>query len=208
MAALRDQHRVGTLFAAPESPHEAVGHAIYAHRGRMVYRDELSQFTRIDDLLDPDEIGVIAHDVADPDVTPACGPLRQSAGIRRAFGRWASRAVRRSPPRWPACRARSACPRESRSARHRPTGAARRRGGSRRSIATARVRICGDGLPAQRVELHDACKLQPFGVSDGVFEVFVRAVARSDGDDPDGTIAWVGSVHLFSVRFNSRDAGR
>lgn len=33
----------------------------------MVYRDELSQFTRIDDLLDPDEIGVIAHDVADPD---------------------------------------------------------------------------------------------------------------------------------------------
>ena len=68
--------------------------------------------------------------------------------------------------------------------------------------------FCGDGLPAQRVELHDACKLQPFGVSDGVFEVFVRAVARSDGDDPDGTIAWVGSVHLFSVRFNSRDAGR
>lgn len=27
----------------------------------------MSQFTRIDDLLDPDEIGVIAHDVADPD---------------------------------------------------------------------------------------------------------------------------------------------
>lgn len=175
----------------------------------MVYRDELSQFTRIDDFLDPDEIGVIAHDVADPDdhappagrfgnlpafVEPLGDGLLEQYVVARLDGQHAGLEVRVLGSRDQHGIGRPGLPEEETVV----VEALRRR----------ESEFCSHSLPTQRVELHDACKLQPFGVSDGVFEVFVRAVARSDGDDPDGTIAWVGSVHLFSVRFNSRDAGR
>ena len=199
MAAFRDQHRVGDLLASPHAADESVRGAVESHGDQVADGDDFAQFARVDDLFDPDEIGVITQDVAHADDHSfAAGRLFDSAAFGKGLcDRFFEQHVVTGLDGFHA------------GFEMLVLGGGDQHGVGREGIFEKTVVVretplrlqpesLGGRAAAYFVDLHHTREFQPFGVPDCVFEVFVGAVPGSDGNDRNRFRVCT-DVHSFEV---------
>lgn len=70
----------------------------------------------------------------------------------------------------------------------------------RKTMLGSDSELVGQRFPTQRIGFHHADGLQPFGMTHGIFEVFVGPVSGTDGDDGHRAFQKGGFVHNLYVK--------